>query len=318
MSIITVSNLKGGVGKTSLAVNTAHALSKRFCETLLIDLDPQGDASALLKRRMPNSSEQRIGEQNSGEQNSGEIHAKNTGEELFGRFIAACRGQIEEVRPSLSLLSGHTLARLSPSRNLDSLTEQPEFLSRILEELAQLYDNVVIDTPPSWGDVHKATLPCSELVIIPVDPSEMSVRAAIKFLNQASEIAPISALLVRTLVSRRATQIAAHSQKKLEQEFLSEKREAAGECLPPKRVMLKGVRKDQGVQPEIYLSSSTIFRSELVHKLTFQKRTAFEHRDLTLLQGGYMQLAKEVEEVLALSEPAAEEENDLEFDLAFG
>ena len=50
MGTVVVANLKGGVGKTSLAVNVAHALSKRFCETLLVDLDSQGDASEILSK----------------------------------------------------------------------------------------------------------------------------------------------------------------------------------------------------------------------------------------------------------------------------
>ena len=45
MGVICFASLKGGVGKTSLSLNTAGAFAKRGCETLLIDLDPSGHSS---------------------------------------------------------------------------------------------------------------------------------------------------------------------------------------------------------------------------------------------------------------------------------
>lgn len=55
MKVITIMNYKGGVGKTATAVNLSYNLSERGYKTLLIDCDPQGNASyfteSMMKRK---------------------------------------------------------------------------------------------------------------------------------------------------------------------------------------------------------------------------------------------------------------------------
>ncbi len=288
MSIITVSNLKGGVGKTALAVNVAQAFSERFCETLLVDFDPQGDASQLLTKGSP-------------------ISLKSVGAaegDLYERFVEHCRANIREVRPGLHLLASDVLSGLIPEGGLSALAGQGNLLSRLIQDLSYQFDNVVIDTAPVWSNVHAVALKCTELVVVPVDPSEMSVRAAIGLLNKVMGECPKPAMLVRTLVSRKATRIARHSLKKLEAEFLSEEISSGHEVIPPKRVFLKGLDMQDSGQ-SIYLSYASLYRSEIVHRLSFQGRTVFESKDLSLLQEGYSRIAKEIEEVAALCEPEA-------------
>ena len=49
MGVICFASLKGGVGKTSAAVNTAHAFATAGCETVLVDLDPSCNASLFFR-----------------------------------------------------------------------------------------------------------------------------------------------------------------------------------------------------------------------------------------------------------------------------
>ncbi|MCI5064283.1 ParA family protein [bacterium] len=305
MSIIAVVNRKGGVGKTALAVNGAHAFSKRFCETLVIDLDPQGDATSLLRPSSPPPRSERA---------SGEG-------ELFEKLVSSCLQKITPVRSSLSILSAESLASLLPDGKIETLAAHGELLPRLIEELSQRFDNVLLDTPPTVGALQDTAVRCADLLLIPVDPSEMSVRAAISLLQSCAAdqgASPVAAMLIRTLVNKRATRIAEKSLRKLEQEFLTESSTEEDTILPPKRVLLKGL--DLNASPlEIYLSHATLYRSELVHGLTYQGKTVFEHRQLIPLQDAYSRIARECEEVLSIAEPEEEvREDDFEFDLAFG
>lgn len=312
MSVITVANLKGGVGKTSLVINTAHALSKRFCETLVIDLDTQGDASHLLAATKKGVE----GEGRSGHTSPG-VRPANPNQNLLERFSSLCKDRIVEVRPSLHVLPVEAIQTLIPNGSIVTLAEHGDILPQLIKNLSYDYDNVVIDTPPTWSAIHEVGLQSSDLVLIPVDPSEMSVRAAITFLNSASSVSNVAALLVRTLVSRQASGIARHSQKKLEHEFLAESGGDESEMAPPKRVRLRGVLGQPNESPQIYLSRAAIYRSEVVHKLTYEQKTVFENRTLSHLQDGYVQIAKEVEKVIALSQPEAEEPEDGSLNFAF-
>ena len=303
MSIITVANLKGGVGKTSLAINVACAFSKRFCETLLIDLDGQGDASYLLAGHLNKS--------------SSALRPANPSHSLLERFSTLCKDQIVEVRPGLDLLPVTALRDLIPDGSLQTLAEHGEVLPRLIRNLSYDYDNIIIDTPPAWSAVHGATLSASDLAVVPIDPSEMSVRAAISFLNKASDTTTASALLVRTLVSRQARSITRQAKQKLEQTFLGQSSEDhLGEKIP-QRVRLKGLTSQVEDGIAIYLSHAAIFRSEIAHKLTYEKKTVFEHKAVSHIAESYMQLASNIEKVAALHQPETLEPLEDMLDLAF-
>src|SRR5690606_28411011 len=132
------------------------------------------------------------------------------------------------------------------------------------------------------------------LVVVPVDPSEMSVRAAITLLNLIAEDYSLPALLVRTLVNRRASNVARISLSKLGSEFGEETLAPQDESQAPKRVRLKGVDQHRADSP-IHLSNATIYRSEVVQNLTYHGRTVFEHSSLGPLQAGYAALARDIE-----------------------
>lgn len=305
MSIITIANLKGGVGKTALAVNVAHAFSKRFCECLLLDLDPQADASRLLM------------EKSADESRASSEMARPSLHDLFSRFVESCRAGIQEVRPGLSVLSSDRILQLVPGGKVDSIAELGDLIPRLIEELSNEYDNIIIDTPPTWGAVHQATIQCADLVCIPIDPSEMSVRAAIGLLNRIGACSPSPALLVRTLVNRKATSITRHSLAKLEAEFSDGDSEILiGDDRPPKRVMLRGLSTNQEMEHRIFLSHTPVYRSEQVQRTSYQHKTVYENVGLRQLQASYSRIAQEIELVLA-SEEAANELLDDESDMRF-
>ena len=145
--IIAVVNQKGGVGKTTTAVNLAAYLANQGKFVLLVDLDPQGNATAGLGFRQ-----------------------EDLEHNLYDALVGA-RGIREIVRNTL-----HEGLRIIPaSPNLAGanveLVNEPERehrLYRLLQEIHHAYDYVIIDSPPSLGLLTINGLVAADEVLIPV------------------------------------------------------------------------------------------------------------------------------------------------------
>jgi len=154
MRALAIWSIKGGGGKTAAAVNMAHAASLRGTRTLLWDLDPQGAASFYL-RSLP---------------------------ELDGgvRVIVDHTTDLGwHARPTefdnLSLLpADFSLRRLD--LELDAAKKPRKRIARRLEPLADRYDLVLIDCPPSVSLVSEGVVRATDAVLTPVIPSTLSMR----------------------------------------------------------------------------------------------------------------------------------------------
>lgn len=152
--IVAVYNAKGGVGKTTLAVNLAWAsaaLSKR--RTLLWDMDAQGAASYILGQQ-PGAKSAKAGITRDGD-------------------VAAL------IRPSTC--SGIDILPADDSlRHLDVAFHdlgKRKRLAKIAAELGQDYDRIIIDAPPGLTDTSDQILRAADLVVVPVIPSALSQRS---------------------------------------------------------------------------------------------------------------------------------------------
>jgi len=154
LRIITVANQKGGVGKTTTTVNLAAALSMGGLRTLVIDLDPQGNASTAL----------------------GVDHLENPGiyEVLMGDVPVAHVIQKVKGFPSLECISSNT-SLAQAEIELVPMVARETRLKDAIEELVQErinagepLDYIFIDCPPSLGLLTINALTAAKEMLIPI------------------------------------------------------------------------------------------------------------------------------------------------------
>jgi len=145
--IISFSNQKGGVGKTTSAVNVAASLGKKGKKILLIDLDSQGNATSGL------------GISRSG--NRLDAYDLILGETDAKDAVISTEFKNLDMIPSSIDLAGAEIELASDSdRNMR--------LSESLASVRDLYDYIIIDCPPSLGAVTVNALCASDGVVIPM------------------------------------------------------------------------------------------------------------------------------------------------------
>ncbi len=141
MKRIGIVNQKGGVGKTTTAVNLSAYLAKLGQRVLLVDLDPQVNATSGLGQAVPE-------------------------ENIYTALMGACEAKQAVVR----IASGLDLlpASLDLVGASAELIENPTRLVEILRPLEPSYDVILLDAPPSLGPITLNVLSASEGLIVPV------------------------------------------------------------------------------------------------------------------------------------------------------
>ncbi len=183
MRIFALYNIKGGVGKTSAAVNLAYHSARDGHPTLLWDLDPQGAASYCLR-----------------------VDPKVRGGRkglLRGKHPLA-----ELVKPTsysnLDVLPADFSYRHMDLELNDSKRPERRF-RKLLEPLEQHYDTIFIDCPPGITLSSESMFGAADTLLVPVIPSTLSLRtlALIDDFLAREELARLRTLAFYTMVDRR-------------------------------------------------------------------------------------------------------------------
>jgi len=161
-AVISIANQKGGVGKTTTAVNLAGCLAARDERVLLVDLDGQGNATSHLGVEIPESE-------------------NLTSYALLAEAEPDVEKLVVPVAPNLLLVPGH-IALAEVDIKLFSQINRDTRLARALQSIADGVDFVVIDCPPSLGMATVNALSASTDVVICVQTNVFAYEAVRRLL----------------------------------------------------------------------------------------------------------------------------------------
>lgn len=147
MSIISLVNQKGGVGKTTTTINLGAYLALHSKKVLIIDMDPQANATTGLGFRPENT--------------NGSTYDTISGRKRIDEIIIKTSVENLDLAPASEDLAGATI-------ELVEATEREYKFHNAIKNLHAFYDYVLIDCPPSLGLLTINSLTAAEKIVIPV------------------------------------------------------------------------------------------------------------------------------------------------------
>ncbi len=154
MKVLATYNIKGGVGKTSTAVNLAYLAAREGRRTLLWDLDPQGAATYLFRVRP------RV---------KGGGHALVTRRRPLDGALKATDFEGLDLLPA-------DFSYRNMDLDLDDTKKRTRRLGQLLESVADDYDIAFLDCPPSVSLVSENVMHAADILLVPLIPATLSLR----------------------------------------------------------------------------------------------------------------------------------------------
>ncbi|PYL17374.1 MAG: sporulation initiation inhibitor Soj, partial [Verrucomicrobia bacterium] len=168
MKIVAVANQKGGVGKTTTAVNLGCALAERGQRILIVDLDPQGNATSSLGMQ--------------------ELEGESLYEPLLGgasiieRIFPTRLERLFLVPADLDLAG----AEVEIARMNDHLTRLKQTLSILRSD--QTFDFILLDCPPSLGILMTNALAAADEILTPIQCEYFALEGLVKIVRVVEQV----------------------------------------------------------------------------------------------------------------------------------
>lgn len=160
--VISIANQKGGVGKTTSAINLAASLAALEHPTLVIDIDPQSNSTSGLG-----------------------IDPKSTSNSVYDILVGGVPSKdalLSSELPFLDIIPSH-INLVGAEIEMIDRDDREKILTKAIEELRTKYDFVIVDSPPSLGLLTINALTASDSVIIPVQCEYFALEGLGQLLN---------------------------------------------------------------------------------------------------------------------------------------
>ena len=161
--IIAIANQKGGVGKTTTAINLSSCLADAGKKVLLVDIDPQGNATSgvgIMKQTLENT-----------------VYELFIGECTFSECLTDSAVDNLNVIPSNVNLSGAEI-------DLIGVENREYILKNILDTIKDLYEYIIIDCPPSLNVLTVNAMVAADSVIVPIQCEYYALEGLSQLIHQ--------------------------------------------------------------------------------------------------------------------------------------